>query len=153
MAQTVQQPDKVIDTLNNLIETCRDGQNGFADAAEHISDPQIRSYCLEQSRTRAQFVGELQREVRALGGDPDNTGSAAAAMHRAWINLKSALGGGDHAILAACETGEDSAVKQYEEALQSGLPANAQTVVSQQHRSVRQAHDEVKRLRDSLGNK
>jgi uncharacterized protein (TIGR02284 family) len=153
MAQTVQQPDKVIDTLNNLTETCRDGQNGFADAAEHISDPQIRSYCLEQSRTRAQFVGELQREVRALGGDPDNTGSAAAAMHRAWINLKSALGGGDHAILAACETGEDSAVKQYEEALQSGLPANAQTVVSQQHRSVRQAHDEVKRLRDSLGNK
>jgi uncharacterized protein (TIGR02284 family) len=150
MAQTRQEPDKVISTLNNLIETCRDGQRGFADAAQHLSDPQVREYCLEQSRTRAQFVGELQQEVRALGGDPENTGSAAAAMHRAWIDLKSALGGGDAAILAACETGEDSAVRQYEEALQGGLPANAQTIVSQQHRSVRQAHDYVKRVRDSL---
>jgi uncharacterized protein (TIGR02284 family) len=143
----------VISTLNNLIETCRDGQQGFADAAEHISDPQIREYCLEQSRTRAQFVGELQQEVRALGGDPENLGSASAVLHRAWINLKSALGGGDHAILAACETGEDSAVKQYEEAMNSGLPANAQTIVSQQYRSVRQAHDYIKRTRDSLENK
>lgn len=153
MAQSVQQPDRVISTLNNLIETCRDGQQGFADAAGHISDPQIREYCLEQSRTRAQFLGELQQEVRALGGAPENLGSASAVLHRAWINLKSALGGGDHAILAACETGEDSAVKQYEEAMNSGLPANTQTIVSQQYRSVRQAHDYIKRMRDSLETK
>lgn len=150
MAQTSQQADQVIKILNNLIETCRDGQKGFADAAEHLSDPQIRKYCLEQSRTRAQFVGELQQEVRALGGDPENTGSLAAAMHRAWIDIKSALGGGDAAIIAACETGEDSAVKQYEEALKGGLPANAQTIVSQQYRSIRQSHDHIKRLRDTL---
>lgn len=150
MAQTVRKPDDAIDILNNLIETCRDGQNGFADAAEHISNPEIRTFCLEQSRQRANFVGELQREVRALGGDPENTGSTAAAMHRAWIDLKSALGGGDHAILAACETGEDSAVEQYREALKSNLPASVESIVEQQYRSVQMAHNTVRNWRDQL---
>lgn len=45
---------------------------------------------------------ELNRD-----GEPDNTGSVGGALHRGWIDMKSALGGGDHAILAATETGED----------------------------------------------
>ena len=150
MTKTAMQPDQAVSTLNNLIETCRDGQNGFADAAEHIENPQIKTFCLEQSRTRAQFVGELQQEALALGGDPENSGSAAAAMHRAWIDLKSALGGGDHAILAACETGEDAAVKAYDNALKEGLPVSLRSVVERQRQSVKQAHDAVKAMRDRL---
>lgn len=146
----VTKPDETISTLNGLIETCRDGQKGFAEAAESITRPDIRVFCLEQSRNRAQFVGELQREVRQLGGDPENTGSTSAALHRAWINLKSALGGGDHMILAACETGEDSAVDTYEDALKSHLPTNVQLLVEQQYQNIKQSHDRVKSLRDEL---
>lgn len=148
MSKPMMKPDQVVSTLNGLIETCRDGQNGFADAAEHIQNPQIKTFCLEQSRTRAQFVGELQQEVKGLGGDPENTGSAAAAMHRAWIDLKSALGGGDHAILAACESGEDSAVKEFDKALKEQLPAPVRTVVERQRQNIKQAHDLVKSMRD-----
>lgn len=150
MTKTAMKTDQSVSTLNNLIETCRDGQNGFADAAEHIENPQIRTFCLEQSRMRAQFVGELQQEAAALGGDPENSGSAAAALHRTWIDLKSALGGGDHAILAACETGEDSAVKAYDNALKEALPVPVRAVVERQRQSVKQAHDRVKNLRDQL---
>ena len=40
-------------------------------------------------------------------------------MHRAWINLKSAVtSGDDHAILAECERGEDSAVDEYKKAME-----------------------------------
>lgn len=147
--RAVAKPDEVVSLLNNLIETCRDGQNGFADAAEHLENPQWRTFCLEQSRQRAQFVGELQQYVQRLGGDPDNTGSTAAAMHRAWINLKSALGGGDAAIIAACETGEDSAVNQYKEALEEDLPTDVRDVVMRQYQNVQATHDRVRALRDS----
>jgi len=150
MAKTVQKQDEIITTLNGLIETCRDGQNGFKEAAENIEDQQIKRFCFEQSAERARFVGELQQEVRALGGDPENTGSSAAAMHRAWIDLKSTFGGGDGAIIAACETGEDHAVEQYEEALGGGLPANVRAIVERQYHSVKQAHDRVRIMRDSL---
>jgi len=53
MTKPALKPDQVVSTLNNLIETCRDGQNGYTDAAEHIENPQIKTFCLEQSRTRA----------------------------------------------------------------------------------------------------
>lgn len=150
MAKSVQKQDETISILNGLIEICRDGQNGYKEAADNIENGQIKHFCLEQSTERARFVGELQQEVRSLGGDPENAGSATAAMHRAWIDLKSTFGGGDGAIIAAAETGEDSAVEQYEEALKSALPANIRTIVERQFMSIKQAHDRVKTLRDSI---
>jgi hypothetical protein len=45
-------------------------------------------------------------------------------MHRAWINIKSAVTNRDrHAILAEAERGEDSAVDAYKDALEENLPA------------------------------
>jgi uncharacterized protein (TIGR02284 family) len=150
MNQPTMKPDQVISTLNSLIEINRDGQKGFQEAAEKIETPEIKAFCFEQSRSRAQFVGELQPLVQSLGSEPDNTGSIAGALHRGWIDLKSALGGGDHAILAATETGEDSAVKEYKKALDETLPAFMHEIVERQFQSVKQAHDKVKAMRDRL---
>ena len=143
-------PDQVIGTLNSLIELNRDGQSGFKEAAEKIGAPQVKQFCFEQSRSRAQFVGELQPLVHSLGSEPDNTGSVAGALHRGWIDLKSALGGGDQAILAAIETGEDHAVNEYKKALAETLPAHVHAIVERQFQSVKQAHDKVKSMRDKL---
>ncbi|MFN0124118.1 MAG: PA2169 family four-helix-bundle protein [Blastocatellia bacterium] len=150
MNKAAAKPDETISTLNGLIETCRDGQNGFAEAAESMAAVDLREFCLEQTRNRARFVGELQQEVRHLGGKPENTGSTAAALHRSWINLKAALGGGDHMILGACEAGEDSAVSEYEKALKSELPDNVRSIVAQQYEHIKQAHNRVKSMRDNL---
>lgn len=139
----------VISTLNNLIETCRDGQNGFQSAAEGVADPQIKSLFEQYSQQRAQFVGELQNEVRRLGGDPQNTGSVAAALHRGWMNIKSAVTGKDeHNILEEAERGEDSAVRNYEDALNQNLPPEVLSIVQRQFAAVREAHNRVRSLRD-----
>ena len=63
--------DKVINVLNDLIETCRDGQNGFKEAAENATSPDLKSFFYASSQERARFVGELQDQVRTLGGDPE----------------------------------------------------------------------------------
>ena len=150
MNQTVITPNQIIDTLNELIELNRDGQNGFQEAAGKIENPQIKAFCLEQSLSRAKFIGELQSEVRSMGAEPENTGSIAGALHRGWMDLKSALGGGDHAILAATETGEDHAITQYTKALEETLPAPVRDMAERQLLSVKQAHDKVKVMRDAL---
>src|SRR5262245_64981058 len=116
--------DKVISTLNNLIETCKDGQMGFKEAAEGIKDDSIKNLLLQYSQQRAQFAGELQNEVNHLGGNPETSGSIGGAMHRGWFNIKSAVTGKDtHAVLSECERGEDSAVKSYRDALEELLQA------------------------------
>ncbi|MBA3240222.1 MAG: PA2169 family four-helix-bundle protein [Acidobacteria bacterium] len=139
--------DEVISTLNNLIETCRDGQNGFQTAAEGVEGSTLKTLFLGYSQQRARFVGELQDEVRRLGGDPENAGSVAATLHRGWINLKSAVTGhDDDAVVAECERGEDSAVANYRDALSTDLPANVRSVVERQSGEVKQAHDRVRSL-------
>ena len=150
MSTPAMQTEQVVSTLNSLIEINRDGQKGFQEAAEKIETPQIKEFCLEQSRARARFIEDLQPQVRSLGGSPETTGSVAGAAHRVWMDLKSALGGGDHAILAASETGEDYAVKVYQKALDENLPVPMRDIVERQFQSVKQAHDTVKAMRDRL---
>lgn len=140
----------VISTLNNLIETCKDGQQGFAQSAEGVESSNLKSYFYEVGQQRAQFAGELQSLVRELGGDPENSGSVAATLHRGWINIKSAVTGKDEtAILNEAERGEDVAVKAYKDALAEDLPANVRSAVQNQYTQVQAAHDKVRDLRDS----
>jgi uncharacterized protein (TIGR02284 family) len=137
----------VISTLNNLIETCRDGQNGFQTASEGVTNSELKTLFLGYSQQRAQFAGELQSEVRRLGGDPENTGSVAASLHRGWINIKSAVTGKDEAaVIAECERGEDSAVRNYKDALAENLPENIRAIVQSQYTQVQEAHDRVRSL-------
>ena len=142
--------DDVISTLNNLIETCKDGQDGFQTAAEGVQNSNLKSSFYEFGQQRARYVGELQTLVRELGGDPETTGSTSATLHRGWINIKSLVTGqDDEAILNEAERGEDVAKDQYKKALEMSLPANVTTVIQKQYQEVQAAHDKVKALRDS----
>jgi uncharacterized protein (TIGR02284 family) len=143
--------DKAINTLNTLIETLRDGQEGFKEAADNAKSADLKSFFNQVSLERAQMVGALQQEVRSLGGDPENTSSTAGALHRAWMNIKGTLTGRDDpSILNECERGEDSAVRTYEGALkEQSLPAVLRTLVERQFMQIKQVHDRVKRMRDT----
>ncbi len=142
--------DKTISTLNNLIETCKDGQEGFKQAAEGVERSDLKSLFYDLGQQRAKFAGELQALVRELGGDPETTSSAAGALHRGWINIKSYVTGKDEAgVLNEAERGEDIAKKAYKDALAENLPANVMTVVQAQSNEVMTAHDRVRDLRDA----
>lgn len=145
--------ENVISTLNNLIETCKDGQEGYKQAADGVERSDLKSLFYEFSQQRSQFVGELQTLVRDVGGDPETAGSIAGSVHRGWINIKSAVTGQDEgAILNECERGEDSAKNAYKEALQENLPANVTEIIQRQATAVQTAHDKIKALRDSADN-
>lgn len=139
--------DDVISTLNNLIETCKDGENGFRTAAEGVKNSELKTLFNTYSQQRAQFAAELQGAVRGLGGDPEKAGSVAAAIHRGWIDIKSAVTGEDEgAIISECERGEDSAVDNYEDAIKQTLPANISDIVQRQYTQVKEAHDRIRAL-------
>jgi uncharacterized protein (TIGR02284 family) len=139
--------DELVECLNDLIETCHDGENGFQTAAEHVKDSKLRKLFSEYSIQRAQFSSELESEVRQLGGTPATRGTVSAAFHRGWINIKSIVtGGSDDAILAECERGEDAAVENYQRALKNNLPPNVLPVVKHQFREIERSHDRIRDL-------
>ncbi len=142
-----------ISTLNKLIETCLDGQEGFRLAAEAITDDEdLKGFLFSASLQRSKFAGELQNEVIALGEpDPTHTNSVTSKVHRGWFNLKTALtGNDDHAILAECEKGEDSAVAAYRKALNSEMSSTHSEIVSRQFQEVLATHNSVRGMRDQL---
>ena len=149
--------EKVISTLNGLIETCKDGEQGFKIAAEGVQDPQVRSLFEQYSRQRAEMARELQAEVRRLGGDPEKAGSFAGAVHRGWLSLLKASATElksttdtttkeDNAFIGEAERGEDAAKKMYEEALQQPLFTQTLALVREQSMKVHDAHDRVRSL-------
>ncbi len=142
--------ENTISTLNNLIETCKDGQEGFKDAAEGVENSQLKTVFYDYSQQRARFAGELQELVRSFGEEPEDSASFTGSIHRGWINIKSAVTGQDEtAILNECERGEDVAVKEYKQALDEELPENVAEVVRRQYADVLAAHDRIKGLRNS----
>jgi uncharacterized protein (TIGR02284 family) len=138
---------EVISTLNSLIETCRDGEQGFRNAAENLKDPAVKTLFSEIASERGQFAQELKHEVERLGGRPDEGGSASGALHRGWTNVKGAVTGkDDKSIISEAERGEDVAVETYRNALREPLPAPVESVVNRQFQHVKEAHDRVREL-------
>ena len=138
---------KAISTLNDLIETCRDGENGFRTAAEGVKDPHVKALFQRFTRQRTEMVKELQEEVRKLGGNPEQRGSVSGSLHRGWMNIKSLVTGNDDAaIISEAERGEDVAKATYAKALQENLPAGVRTLIQTQAEIIRLAHDEVRAL-------
>jgi len=145
------QNKEVISTLNSVIETLKDGQEGFRQAAEAVKDSQLKSLFTELSLQRSKFAGELQNHIIQMGEPkPEDSSSTAGALHRAWINMKAAITSrDDHAILSECERGEDSAVAEYKKAMEAELPSPARDLLSRQYSDIKAAHDKVKALRDA----
>lgn len=139
---------EVITTLNGLIETCKDGQEGFQTAAGGITDSTMRQLFLDYSSQRSGFASELQVLVQELGGTPETSGTIAASLHRGWINIKAAVFSKDeHKVLEECAFGEESAVNSFREAVETGLPATVATVVKAQYDRIRESRDKVRTLK------
>jgi len=142
--------NNAVSVLENLIETCKDGQKGYQEAASKVKRSDLKAFLNEQSLERSRFAGELEAELIRLG-KPDKkvSGSVAGSLHRAWIDTKVGLGGGDKTILEWLEHGEDTAKDAYQKAVTGDLPENIAQIVRRQAARVQAAHDKVKSLRDS----
>jgi len=136
-----------------LVETLKDGEKGFADAAEKLRDSEHSEWATVLHRLSEQRAG-FHREIVALGegygDDVDKGGSIAATMHRGWTSLKDSLTGDDaEAVLKSAATGEDHAVKEYDDALKQDLSAGFREVVQRQQAAVVAARDEIKALQNA----
>jgi uncharacterized protein (TIGR02284 family) len=140
------------DILNDLLETLKDGQEGFRTATEDVKSAAAKELFAHCSLQRFKYINELQELAKSLGEpNPTNTSSFVGRVHRAWIDAKSAVTGhSDHAVLAECERGEDTAVAEYKQALENDLPPQVKSVIEAQLAGIQEAHDQVKAMRDSL---
>lgn len=137
--------------LNELLETLKDGEKGYSEAVTDVEDQDLKEVFKKYAVQRDGYLTELEDQMHQLNLKAEEESSITGTIHRAFINLKSAITSKSrHSILAECERGEDYAVKAYETALKAeGLPGQLKSIIEKQYAGIKQGHDEIKALRDS----
>ena len=139
---------EILDQLNKLLTRNHDAEKGYQVAADSVKDNELKTLFLAQSRQRGEFAQEIEREIRALGGEPDNGTSLASDLHRAWINIKSTISSNDDkATVQECHRGDQEAVDNYNAVLQeTDLVASTRELLLRQKQSIDTANASMARL-------
>ncbi len=125
--------EAIISLMNDLILTCKDGEKGYREAAEGLQNAFYQMLLNDYSRQRSKFASQLLAQVVMMGGEPDRKGTVKGAIHRGWMNLKTAIAGkSDNAIISECKRGEEIAIKIYRDALKRDLPPQIKALLEQQ---------------------
>jgi uncharacterized protein (TIGR02284 family) len=143
--------EDTIGHLNRLIEACRDGELGYAEAAKLVEEPRLQAAFEASAQQRAGFAKELREQVRRLGGKPVESGTIGGALHRGWIDLKAtATLGEGMGLLKACETGEDAAFMRYAHAADSQMTGESRAIVERQWAKIKEAISHLGHLKKEL---
>src|SRR5580658_3195639 len=111
-------PEQLVEILNDLLETCYDGLEGFRTAVSKVK--RSDSIMLFESRIQRidESAAELYTAIRRLGGHPAEQGHPEARLHRGWMALRAMVTPQtDGAILAEVARGEEEAIRHYHRAL------------------------------------
>jgi uncharacterized protein (TIGR02284 family) len=143
---------KVAEVLNDLIQINNDRISGYERALKELkeADEDLRGIFtahIDQSRNLRNALG---KEVQTLGTNMDQGTTSSGKIYRAWMDVKALFTGHDRqTVLDNCEYGEDAAQKAYKSALDTqNLPAYIFALVNCQKDELKNAHDEIKALRD-----
>jgi uncharacterized protein (TIGR02284 family) len=136
--------------VQDLIQLVIDSEKGFREASDVVKDVALQAIFEQFADVRGRLANELQSEVQMIGERPRREGTWLAGMHRAWIEIRSAISGGDGGtILSEAKKGEDYIMHAYEEALQVTAGTELNAVVASQYPTIKQAHDEIRNMRDA----
>lgn len=123
---------------------------GFQKSAEHVENRQYAEIFNERARERQQAVAKAA--AAQAGGTPEDEATMLGAMHRMFVDLKSAITGRDDvAIIKEVERGESYLKEKFETALQNAdLSPQARAAVEDAWTSVKSGHDQVSQLKHGL---
>lgn len=143
--------DHDVKILNGLIETTIDSAEGYEEAAKDADNSRFTAMFHSRGSERHQVASKLQQQVIALGGNPEDSGTVLASAHRMFVNLRHTISKGDTAVVDEVERGEDHIKAKFEDALKDNeLSVTTKHVITDAYVSVRQGHDEMRDLKQSL---
>ena len=56
--------NNAVSVLEELVQTCKDGQKGYQEAAAKVKRPDLKTFFNEQAQERGRFAEELELEDR-----------------------------------------------------------------------------------------
>lgn len=130
--------EKTISVLNDLLQITNDRIEGFSKVENKVWDTYsvLKADYDGMVSNSQKMKADLIQLISERGGEPENSTTAAGAVHRAWIDVKNSFSGNkDQSTLENVVFGEGAAIKAYENALDSGdlCSESSKTVLDQLH--------------------
>lgn len=136
--------------LNNILDLLVDSQKGYADAAQNATDPQLKTLLDNFGVQRTQLISEVEHLRRKADPTVEHRdgGTLKGDMHRAWMDIREALGSKDNAnTLNECERGEKFLVMRYDEVLDKQAHVETKALIQRQKMQVEANLGRITQLR------
>lgn len=132
----------IVERLNHLINIAEDGAEGYKNAAQDVDNEAIKNSFLVYSKDRSLYASELRQLIFQLNGEAeDGEGGTLGTLHRVWMDVKAVLTSGDSAaVINACITGEEAAIKEYKQVLDDVMvPESYKKLLAEQLHGIEQS--------------
>jgi uncharacterized protein (TIGR02284 family) len=143
--------DHDIEQLNTLIEVTLDSAQGYSDAADEAKSSKYSS--LFQSRATGRFdtAERLKARVKALGAEPEDSGTMLGSAKRWFGSLKQKMTGNDADLIADVEAGEDHVKDAFEKVMSDvELSDPVRSAVESEFAQIKVNHDEMRDLKHKV---
>ncbi|WP_417442974.1 ferritin-like domain-containing protein [Joostella sp.] len=139
--------EDVAKKINELLEKNYDANKGFMNSVDHVKSTNLKTYLKSKAVEREHFSDELKREIISFGEKPVDSGSFTGDMHRAWIDIKSAVSqNNEEAVLEEVQRGEEASLEDYNKVLkETALPDSTKAMLTRQRNAIKNSVDNAKR--------
>jgi len=146
--------EEIVEDLNDLVKINNDRIQGYMKAVEDTEDAQLDHLFNEMIVQSQNFRSQLADHIVRLDGSAVTEATStdiSSKIHRAWIDIKSALTGKDRdTVLSSVTFGENAAVEAYEEAVEKDhLPAYVKEDLTRQLSELKTALTKMEGLKNS----
>lgn len=143
--------ESTVEILHDILKLHNDRIEGYEMAINDTNDIDLKALFGRYAEQSRAMVSDLTVSIERAGGKVPDSTTFLGKVHKAWMELKSALSKDDrHGILNSVEQGEDAIVDAYKEAVKddSQVFMSVRTTLIQQQDEIMQAHNHIKALRD-----
>ena len=126
-----------VDAIKTLHTSMIDTRRAYETARDETQLPELKSLFESMVTLRKTDHDELHNVLAEMGEQPDEDGSFMTKVHRAVIGVRSAIKGVDRDALSAFASGEETIVKEYDDALgQDDLHQATSALLQEQRRTL-----------------
>ena len=119
-------------TFKSLTDTTFDSVEGYRQAGEKATDPQLKQALQQRQQQRENTLRQMNAELERQGDELVTKGTVTGEMHQMWQSITGSFGDKNETAAERVEEGEDYIRGKFEEALDSDqLEASERSIVQQ----------------------
>ncbi|MFW5755882.1 MAG: PA2169 family four-helix-bundle protein [Tangfeifania sp.] len=137
--------------LENIVDICNDGLNGYETAAGKLEDKDesIKTLFLRLSQQRRGFIEKIKTEGIRLGVDFKETGTLKGFFHRTWLKARANFSSNEKVkVIDEAMTGEKKALEVYTKVMADPeIPDYLREILEEQQRLIKVALQQLSGLK------